>query len=186
MIRGYELRPLNGETNTIDCSIFILKNKKNLPYRLLCITVLVFLLTYWQSFQVKIDRHIRNLSEWLFVRSLHDSRGKRVFSGKLDCYSISQKNINLHASKSLLKKLLSKVKPTFSKETLKQFIKIVVVWEVLFRPITVLVTLIDRKMIARLDDIILKHMFKIRRVVGHRQEVADTQFRTKRWNAKRF
>ena len=36
-----------------------------------------------------------------------------------------KKNINLHASKFLLKKLLSKVKPTFLKETLKQFIKIV-------------------------------------------------------------
>ena len=35
-------------------------------------------------------------------------------------------------------------------------------------------TLIDQKMIARLDDIILKHMFKIRRAVDKHQEVADT------------
>ena len=53
-------------------------------------------------------------------------------------------------------------------------LKSCVSWKVLFQLITVLVTLIDQKMIARLDDIILKHMFKIRRVVDKHQEVADT------------
>ena len=40
-----------------------------------------------------------------------------------------------------------------------------VVTKVLFQPIKVFVTLIDRKMVACLDDIITKHTFKIRSVV---------------------
>ena len=53
-------------------------------------------------------------------------------------------------------------------------LKSCVVWKVLFQLIMVLVTLIDQTMIARLDDIILKHTIKIRRVVDQHHEVGDT------------
>ena len=42
-------------------------------------------------------------------------QGKKSLSLKINLLLYLAKNINLHASKSLLKKLLSKVKPTFSK-----------------------------------------------------------------------